>query len=263
MRPILKFPRTTHVRGSRFQHGDHDMEATPWSELANRNLVVEEKCDGANCGISFSDEGEMFLQSRGHYLRGGPREKHFALLKQWTSCHEEAFFCALGSRYVLYGEWMYAKHTSFYDILPHYFLEFDVFDTETNTFLDTPSRRELLKNVPIVSVPVLYEGIVKDVKSLSSFIGPSAFMGPDHRYNLLNAARNANVSEHDILKHVDGTTIMEGLYVKREENGIVTGRYKFVRDSFTSSIIDQETHWLERPIVQNALAPGAFERMFQ
>lgn len=46
MRPILKFPRTTHIRGSRFQHGDHDMEATPWSELANRNLIVEEKCDG-------------------------------------------------------------------------------------------------------------------------------------------------------------------------------------------------------------------------
>lgn len=260
---MRKYPRTPHIRGSRFQHGDHDLSAVNFRELVSQHLVVEEKIDGAQCGISFSDEGELFLQSRGHYLRGGPREKHFALLKQWSSCHEEAFFCALGSRYVLYGEWMYAKHTAFYDMLPHYFLEFDVLDTERNVFLDTPSRRELLKDVPVVSVPVLYEGIVKDVKELAKFIGPSAFMGEHHRAHLLQAALIANVPEQDIMKQVDGTTIMEGLYVKREENGIVTGRYKFVRESFTSSILDQETHWLERPIVQNALIPGAFEKMFQ
>src|SRR5205807_2014548 len=33
---------------------------------------------------------------------------------------------ALTDRYILYGEWLYAKHTVFYTDLPHYFLEFDI-----------------------------------------------------------------------------------------------------------------------------------------
>jgi len=34
-----KFVRTPHIRGSRFQHGDHDMEAVPWEELRGKRLV--------------------------------------------------------------------------------------------------------------------------------------------------------------------------------------------------------------------------------
>jgi hypothetical protein len=51
--------------------------------------------------------------------------------------------------------------------------------------------------------------------------------------------------------------------VKWEEDGEVKGRYKFVRESFTNSILDQDEHWLARPIIQNRLLPGALERMFQ
>lgn len=262
MRPIRKYPRTRHIRGSRFQHGDHDMEAAPWSELEGRHLVIEEKIDGANCGLSFSDEGKLHLQSRGHYLTGGPREKHFNLLKQWASCHEEALFCAIGSRYIVFGEWTFAKHTAFYDSLPHHFHEFDVFDVEAETYLDTPSRRKLLANVPVISVPVIHEGPVANVKELAKFIGPSAYMTMKNKESLLEQAAKAGVSQEDILRQVDGTNLMEGLYVKREEGGIVTGRYKYVRAGFTSSIIDQETHWLNRPIVQNVLKPGTFENMF-
>ena len=53
---------------------------------------------------------------------------------------------------------MYAKHSVFYDALPHYFLEFDILDRQTGLFLDTPSRRELTRQMPVVSVPVLKEG---------------------------------------------------------------------------------------------------------
>jgi hypothetical protein len=37
----------------------------------------------------------------------------------------------------MYGEWVYAKHTVFYDKLPHYFLEFDILETKTGAFLST------------------------------------------------------------------------------------------------------------------------------
>jgi hypothetical protein len=36
----------------------------------------------------------------------------------------------------------------------------------------------------------------------------------------------------------------------------VVGRYKWVRASFLDVVANQPTHWLERPIVANQLAPG-------
>ena len=44
----------------------------------------------------------------------------------------------------MYGEWLYAKHSIYYDKLPHYFLEFDIFDREQKIFLDTETRHNLL-----------------------------------------------------------------------------------------------------------------------
>lgn len=265
---MFKYPRTRHIRGSRFQHGDDDLEAVPWKELMGKHLIVEEKMDGANCGISFSDKGELQLQSRGHYLRGGPREKHFNLLKQWASSRQEELFCALEDRYVMYGEWLYAKHTYFYDALPHYFMEFDVLDLRTNEFLDTDERHKLLNHTynawaTVCPVLALAEGTFKTLKDLELLIGRSRFITTEHRHaNLEIAAKDAGVDPILALKHTDMSPEMEGLYVKWEEDGVVKGRYKFVRGSFTSAIMDQEQHWHDRPIIQNKLAPGAFERMF-
>lgn len=65
----------------------------------------------------------------------------------------DILYQVLGSRYVMYGEWMYAKHSVFYDALPHYFLEFDILDRKRGCFLDTPSRRKLTCQMPVASVP--------------------------------------------------------------------------------------------------------------
>lgn len=258
---MFKYPRTQHIRGSRFQHGDYDLEAVPWEELAGKHLVIEEKMDGANCGISFTPGGELQLQSRGHYLRGGPREKHFALLKQWASAKQDLFFKVLGSRYVMYGEWLFAKHTYFYDALPHYFMEFDVLDTERGVFLDTIQRDGLLGKI-VEPVKVLSTGKFKKLKELESLIGRSYFITDERAHNLIKAAAEAKVNAGDAESHTDMSPEMEGIYVKWEEGGVVKGRYKYVRQSFTNAIMDQETHWHDRPIIQNRLAEGAYERMF-
>jgi|SRR6185437_9021442 len=127
---IRKYPRTRHVIGSRKQPGDEELESVPFSFLLGRNVVIEEKMDGANCAFSFNSKPEMRLQSRGHYLLGGPRERHFDLFKQWAHAHDGRLFDAIGDRYIVYGEWLHAKHTVYYDALPHYFMEFDVLDLE-------------------------------------------------------------------------------------------------------------------------------------
>jgi hypothetical protein len=161
MDPLFKYPRTQHIEGSGLQTGDEDLDIVPFFSLAGHHLVVEEKVDGANSAISFSKMGQLLIQSRGHYLTGGPRERHFHLLKAWASRYTAELWDLLGDRYIMYGEWLYAKHTMFYTELPHYFMEFDILDRTTGMFFSTPMRQMMLQSAPfVVSVAVLHEEMI-------------------------------------------------------------------------------------------------------
>ena len=250
---IIKYPRTPHLEGSRLQPGDEDVLQVAFSEIAGKTLAVEEKCDGANSAISFDANGDLLLQSRGHYLTGGYRERHYNLLKQWASVHQQAFYNVLGSRYIMYGEWMYAKHSIFYDNLPHYFLEFDILDRETGAFLDTPSRHQMLAGLPVVSVPVIRRKTFQKKEELLNLIGHSVYITDNHFENLERYCNENGLDSYTICGETDRSTTMEGLYIKVEENGQVTDRLKFVRPSFLQTILESQTHWLDRPIVPNQL----------
>ena len=125
---LFRYPRTPHLEGSRLQDGDEGHDHVPYRRLAGLHLVVEEKLDGANTGISFSPSGELLLQSRGHYLVGGGRERQFNFVKAWAAAHAGWLLERLEDRYVMYVETLTKKHSVFYDALPHHFFEFDVLD---------------------------------------------------------------------------------------------------------------------------------------
>lgn len=251
---IKKYPRTPHLEGSRLQPGDEDLSQIPFSDIAGRHIVVEEKIDGANSAVSFDRDGSLLLQSRGHYLTGGYRERHYNLFKQWANVQRDGLFQVLGSRYIMYGEWMYAKHTVYYDALPHYFLEFDVLDRESGRFLDTSARRALLKPLPIVSVPVLAQGVFREKKPLLALLGRSNYITGTHIEHLREDARQLGLDEDRQCRETDPSDTMEGLYIKVEEGGEVVDRLKYVRDSFTQTVDASQTHWLDRPIVPNRLS---------
>ena len=251
---LIKYPRTPHLKGSRLQPGDEDLSQIPFPDIAGKHLVVEEKCDGANSAVSFDGAGNLLLQSRGHYLTGGWRERHYGLLKQWAGIHRDALYGVLGSRYILYGEWMYAKHTVYYDLLPHYFLEFDILDRETGRFLDTPSRHEMLRAVPVISVPVLREGCFQDKEDLIRLLGRSNYISDRHLEHLRESSRKLGLDEERQCRETDPSADMEGLYIKIEEDGRVTGRLKYVRRGFFQAVQLSDSHWQARPIVPNGLA---------
>lgn len=248
---LRKYPRTRHLESSRLQSGDEDMNSVAFTQIRNRFLVVEEKLDGANAAISFTPDGTLRLQSRGHYLTGGPRERQFGPFKAWAATIKHALFDRIGAQYVVYGEWMYAKHTVFYDALPHYFCEFDILDTTTGEFLSTARRAELLSGLPISSVPVLHTGPVSLLSALLAFVGPSTCRTSQWRDVLAAQGSATALAETDM--HED----MEGLYIKVEEHGVVTERYKWVRPTFLTAVLDSGSHWADRPIVPNQLADPA------
>jgi hypothetical protein len=258
MNTLYKYPRTQHIEGSGLQAGDDDLGMVPYEALAGRHLVVEEKMDGANSAISFTSQAKLLLQSRGHFLTGGPRERHFALFKAWASRHTTSLWELLGDRYVLYGEWLYARHTIFYTDLPHYFLEFDILDTQAGHFLDTPRRRTLLASTPFIqSVRVLHAGTAPSYTDLIGMAGKSDFIETGHLERLRQQCERLEIDPRIAVRETDPTTLMEGLYIKAEEEGTVTERYKYVRTGFLQTVFDSGNHWLDRPIIPNQLRSGA------
>ncbi|MGE4057070.1 MAG: RNA ligase family protein [Vicinamibacterales bacterium] len=253
---IQKYPRTPHLEGSRLQPGDEDLDAVPFSEICGAPVVVEEKIDGANAAISFDGAGSLRLQSRGHYLTGGPRERQFSMLKTWAQAHADAFLERFEDRYTVYGEWMHAVHSVAYDNLPALFLEFDILDRLTGRFLSTARRRELLDGLPMVSVPVLACRRFERIEEITELVGSSLFKSPDWRENFVEMARRAGVDPERALAQIDGSALAEGLYLKVEHQDQVTARLKWVRAGFLQTIQASGSHWADRPIINNRLAPG-------
>lgn len=251
---LKKYPRTPHLEGSRLQPGDEDLSQIPFSTIRGKHIVIEEKVDGANSAISFGPDGQLLLQSRGHYLTGGYRERHYNLMKQWAGIHRDALFAVLGTRYILYGEWLYAKHTVYYDRLPHYFLEFDIFDREEGIYLDTHRRHTMLRDLPVLSVPVLAEGKFDKREDVLSLLGKSHYISEEKQASLCSVSQKLGLDPERQCRETDPSNTMEGLYIKVEENGQVVERLKYVRASFLQTVDSSQTHWLDRPIVPNGLA---------
>lgn len=251
---IIKYPSTKHLEGSALQ-GNDSPDVLPFFKLMGKKLVIEEKIDGANSGVSFSSDAELLMQSRGHYLLGHDK-KHFDLFKQFCKTWENELFDVLGDRFIMYGEWMYALHSIYYDKLPDYFMEFDIYDKYQKIFLSTPKRKELtskIKNVKIHSVPVLHEGYMKDPKSMLDLIGPSLYIS-DNALDSLKEQMIKNHYQESIVKSLlllNSSGMSEGLYIKVEDDDETIGRYKYVRSDFTQTIIDDDLHWNERPIIVN------------
>ncbi|RBP42397.1 RNA ligase [Roseimicrobium gellanilyticum] len=235
---FTKYPRTPHLFGSKGT--DDDRHLGPRESAAfvkDASLIVEEKLDGTNVGIHFLSNGRLFLQCRGHEITEGMHPQ-YDLFKQWTAVKQPVLEEMLRDRYILFGEWLYARHSVHYHALPHYFFEFDIYDKEGEVFLSLEQRLIMLEGTGIHTVPVVHQGPATE-KQLQALTGPSAY---DAEF----------VHPGD-----DGTdNRMEGLYLRTESDGAVTGRAKVVRPEFVEKI-KESTHWQHQQMVPNELAPGA------
>ena len=254
---LFRYPRTPHLEGSRLQDGDSGYAHIPYHTLRGQYLVVEEKLDGANTGISFSAAGELLLQSRGHYLVGGGRERQFSFVKAWAAAHEAWLLERLEDRYVMYGETVTKKHAVFYDALPHHFFEFDVLDRRTGAFLSTAARRTLLADGPVLSVPVLYEGTAPaTLGELKALLRPSLAKTAQWRAAFEQTVQRAGLDLALAWRQCDKSDLSEGLYIKVEGADQTLSRYKWVRQDFVQAILESEKHHSEQPFIPNLLLSG-------
>ncbi|HEX3151029.1 MAG TPA: RNA ligase family protein [Gemmataceae bacterium] len=235
---FVKYPRTPHLFGSMGTADDKRLgERESCEFVADPSLIVEEKLDGTNVGIHFASSGQLVLQCRGHLITTGMHAQ-YDLFKQWAAVKRDILEERLQDRFILFGEWLYARHSIHYRGLPHYFFEFDIYDKVVSSFLSLEQRLELLEGTGIQTVPVVHMGAL-DRDELTALIGPSCF---DSEFE--NPATNQT------------DQLMEGLYLRTEHDGAVSGRAKFVRPEFIERVKLSE-HWQHQAMVPNLLREGA------
>lgn len=208
---MIKYPRITHVPGSKATIDDITASVFPAGEF-----YVYEKLDGASLGISMED-GSLKLQTRGGYLENKRPHEQWDAAKNWTYMNYDILvrFFEGFPRGVLFGEWLYAKHSIHYTRLESLFVGYDIFTGEG--FMTDPLEiAETLKTIGLVPSPILTV-----TNNLGKFLGSY---------------------KHTPLYSED----YEG-FIFRNPNGAV---YKYVRPEFEAGIGE---HWFNTKLVRNVL----------
>ena len=228
MSDFCRFPHTPHLAwlGSGQPRDDKVLSQKEADGLLAGEVVVEEKLDGANLGISVAPDGSLRLQNRGQYL-SRPWSGQFSRLSSWLPSREEDLAEALGVNLILFGEWCTARHSLAYTTLPDWFLAFDVYDRNECRFWSTARRDELARKLNIITVPLISCGH-NSVKKLSDLV--------------------SNTSSHFSSAH------LEGIIIRQEESGWLKARAKLVHPDFTQAITE---HWSRRGMEWNRVSSAS------
>lgn len=224
MHKFMKFPSTPYlaVLDGTSVRSDKVFSFSERERFLAHEVNIEEKIDGANLGISFDSEGILHAQNRGNCLQV-PMTGQWKTLPAWLAHRNARFFDVLTDRYILFGEWCYAKHSVSYDQLPDWFIGFDVFDSQAERFVCKEIRDEFLASLELNVVPFVATGRLS-LLEITEHLGKSRF----------------------------GEGPAEGLYLRYDDADWLGQRAKIVRSEFVQSI---EQHWSRAPLEVNRLAP--------
>jgi len=159
---LFKFPRTKHLfdaGGSGVSRDDLLMDAGEEKRFYSQPgkgqqqlVAIEEKVDGANLGISIGTDMKLYVQNRSHFINS-KTHKQFSSLDAWLTENSASLYQILEpGQHILFGEWLYAKHSIHYTRLPGYFMAFDIYDREAGKFFSWRERNRRLEGseIPIV-----------------------------------------------------------------------------------------------------------------
>ena len=220
---IHKFPRTRHIFNVGGATVDDRILDTGECDtfMKEDDVFIAEKVDGAQLGISIDENYKIMIQNRSHYVNSKSHSQ-FEKLDKWVIDHKEALFQILDQDTILFGEWLYAKHSIAYNNLPDYFMAFDLYNKKKKLFYNRDKLVEALKDTNVHYVREMYRGKIKDKNHLLKMIEQNS-------------------------DYTDGR--VEGIYLKIFENDYVKARCKLVRNDF----ICGNEHWTKHTIERNKL----------
>lgn len=140
-----KYPRTYHFSFSEGATSD-DKILKDDNMFEGKKIVVTTKMDGENTTIY--PDGSFHARS----LDSKHREYHSFLLKEIPN-----FSYQIPKGYRICGEYLYAKHSIYYEDLEDYFLVFSIWD-EKNNCLSWEDTKIIAKELGLKTVPELFVG---------------------------------------------------------------------------------------------------------
>lgn len=224
MNAFFRFPHTPHLAwlGEGEPRDDKVLTENEARALLRGEVVVEEKVDGANLGISLNESGQLQAQNRGQYL-AQPFSGQFSRLNAWLGQHQQGLLDVLDHSLILFGEWCAARHSLGYDELPDWFLLFDVYDRQQEKFWSTTRRNVLAATAGITTVQEIQRTHL-NMNTIKQLVTQT----PSHYWQ----------------------GRMEGVVIRRETADWTDQRAKLVHPDFTQTI---EEHWRKRSIEWNRL----------
>lgn len=224
MTDFFRFPHTPHLAwlGEGSPRDDKVLLSNEVTALLADDVIVEEKLDGANVGLSLSPDGSLRTQNRGQYL-AEPHAGQFARLPAWLAQHGDALRSALTPDLILFGEWCAARHSLDYAALPDWLLLFDVYDRSAGRFWSSLRRNVLASDARLMTVPQVLHGKTT-VTALKQQV----------------ATKLSHYREGPL----------EGVVIRRESPDWCEARAKLVRPDFTQAI---DTHWRKRALEWNRI----------
>jgi len=221
---FFRYPHTPHLAwlGQGVPRDDKVLSQAESNALLAKPLVLEEKVDGANLGVSLDPSGDLRFQNRGQYLIP-PFSGQFARLEPWLEAHRDALFDALTPDLIIFGEWCAARHALAYNRLPDWWLVFDVYDRCAAKFWNVARRNQLANAHGLATVPTVAQG---------QFTLPKLVAMVRERPSALR------------------TGSLEGLVVRMEDGDWTAARAKLVHPAFVQSI---DMHWRARMLEWNRL----------
>lgn len=224
MNLFFRFPHTPHLAwlGAGMPRDDKVLSPEEANTILAGSIVVEEKLDGANLGLSIRPDGQLRAQNRGQYLLE-PYSGQFTRLTPWLAQQQFALLNHLDSTQILFGEWCAARHSLDYETLPDWFLLFDVYDRMQKRFWSSTRRNALAASLGLAVVPQLFRGraTLADLKTMLQSRTSLYRSGPP-----------------------------EGLVIRAESEDWCESRAKLVQPEFTQAIGE---HWRSRAIEWNRL----------
>ncbi|KAG0372996.1 hypothetical protein BGX24_012312 [Mortierella sp. AD032] len=141
--------------------------------------------------------------------------------------------------YVLYGEWLYAKHSVQYTGLQSWFIPFDLFDVKTGTFVSRRVFRRAIGKTQLVANPAIEipEGIYGDVDKTLAWTLDTLHS----RSSLMREAKAEGEKEK--------RDRVEGLYFRIDQGDRLLMRSKVVRPDFIAG----EERWGTKEQVANQM----------
>lgn len=222
MSDFFRFPHTPHLAwlGADSPRDDKVLSSNEVTKLLSGIVVVEEKLDGANIGLSLAQDSSIRAQNRGQYL-AEPHAGQFSRLSAWLAQNDEMLRSVLTPNIILFGEWCAARHSLDYTLLPDWFLIFDVYDRESSRFWSSQRRNLLARNAALMTVPELLRKKVT-LAALKQMVNQQT-----------SHYRNGS---------------LEGIVIRHDSTDWCESRAKLVRAGFTQAI---DPHWRKRAIEWN------------